>query len=69
MTRRPRVAVPLEVVAPHLSILTWFDGASRIVRPLATESLGEVARLWTAQRVLEWFGRLRRTSVSMADMP
>lgn len=54
---KTRVKIPLARINAEYACLTYVWEGERISLPLTRENLRETARLWTADKVMEWFGR------------
>lgn len=54
---RPRVRIPVARLEPEYSCLTYVWEEERVILPLEERSLLDTARLWTADKVMDWFAR------------
>ncbi len=54
---RPRFAIPLDVLNPATSALTYVLTDRRVVRPLSASTLEETSAIWSEELVRVWFGK------------
>lgn len=54
---KPRIRIPISRLDPNDSVLTYVLHEQRVLLPLNSESLAETARLWTEEKVREWFAK------------
>jgi hypothetical protein len=57
LRERPRFTIPLDVVDPAASALTYVLAGRRVVRSLSPDTLEEASAIWSEELVRAWFGK------------